>query len=167
MNAIENQRLLEKMAEFDVRRDQHPLFKVTRQYMRMVMEMLQFIRAVRTGDWKLHLQALEVFTKYFFAHDRLNYARMVPLYLAEMDSLPATDPDVFAEFLSGNWVVNKNSNIPFCALGADHALEHVNRSMKVQGGLVGITLNQTARNKFFSLLPKWQIFQDKQRIWQE
>ena len=137
--------------------------------MRMVMEMLQFIRAVyvRTGDWKLHLQALEVFTKYFFAHDRLNYARMVPLYLAEMDSLPATDPDVFAEFLSGNWVVNKNSNIPFCALGADHALEHVNRSMKVQGGLVGITLNQTAWNKFFSLLPKWQIFQDKQRIWQE
>ena len=149
MNAIENQRLLEKVAEFNVRRDQHLLFKVTRQYMRMVMKMLQFIRAVRTGDRKLHLQALEVFTKYFFAHDRLNYARMVPMYLAEMDSLPATDPDVYAEFLSGNWVVNKNSNIPFCALGADHSIEHVNRSMKVHGGLVGITLNQTARNKFF------------------
>ena len=87
MNAIENQRLLEKMAECDARRDQHPLFKVTRQYMHMVMEMLQFIRAVRTGDWKLHLQALQVFTKYFFLHDRLNYARMVPLYLAEMDSV--------------------------------------------------------------------------------
>ena len=102
MNAIENQRLLEKMTKFDVRRDQHPLFKVTRQYMRMVTKMLLFIRAVRTADWKLHLQALEVFTKYFFTHDRLNYARMVPMYLAEMDSLPATDPDVYAEFLSRN-----------------------------------------------------------------
>ena len=154
MSAIENQRLLEKMAEFDAKRGQHPLFKVTRQYMRMVMEMLQFIRAVRMGDWKLHLQALQIFTKYFFAHDRLNYERMVPLYLAEMDSLPETDPDVYAEFLSGNWVVNKNTNIPFCALGADHALEHVNRSMKVHGGLVGITLNQTARNKFFLTAPE-------------
>lgn len=154
MSAIENQRLLEKVAEFDAKRGQHPLFKVTRQYMRMVMEMLQFIRAVRMGDWKLYLQALQIFTKYFFAHDRLNYARMVPLYLAEMDSLPETDPDVYAEFLSGNWVVNKNTNIPFCALGADHALEHVNRSMKVRGGLVGITLNQTARNKFFLTAPE-------------
>ena len=154
MNAIENQRLLEKMAECDARRDQHPLFKVTRQYMHMVMEMLQFIRAVRTGDWKLHLQALQVFTKYLFLHDRLNYAWMVPLYLAEMDSLPKTDPDVYAEFLSGNWVVNKNTNIPFCALGADHAREHVNRSMKVHGGLVGITLNQTAQNKFFLIAPE-------------
>ena len=54
--------------------------------MRMVIEMLQFIRAVRTGDWILHLQALQVFTKQFFAHDRLNYALMIPLYLAEMNS---------------------------------------------------------------------------------
>ena len=110
----------------------------------MVMEMLQFIRAVRTGDWILHLQALQVFTKYFFAHNRLNYARIMPLYLAEMDSLPKTDPDLYAEFLSGNWVVDKNSSVPLCALGADHGLEHVHRSMKVSGGLVGITLNQAA-----------------------
>ena len=89
------------------------------------METLQFIRAVRTGDWKLHLQSLQDFTKYFFAHDCLNYARMIPLYLAEIICLPTTDPDVYREFLSGNWVVDKNSSVPFCALGADHALEHV------------------------------------------
>lgn len=71
MSAIENQRLLEKMAEFDAKRDQHPLFKVTRQYMRMVMEMLQFIRAVRMGDWKLHLQALQIFTKYTRSSSRM------------------------------------------------------------------------------------------------
>lgn len=152
MKAVE--RLVEKMAEFDASQDKHPLFKVTRQYMQMVIEMLQFIRAVRIGDWKLHLQALQVFTKYFFAHDCLNYARMIPLYLAEMNSLETSDPEVYAEFLGGNWIVNKNSSIPFCALGADHALEHVNRSMKVKGGLVGITLNQTARTKFFLIAPE-------------
>ena len=91
---------------------------------------------------------------------------MIPLYLAEMNSLPTTDLEVYAEFLSGDWVVNKNPTVPFCALGLDHRLKHVNRSMKVSGGLVGITLNQAARTKFFSSLPKWQILQGKQRIWQ-
>ena len=78
---------------------------------------------------------------------------MIPLYLAEMASLPTTDPDINSEFLSGNWVVNKNQNVPFCALGADHGLEHINRSMTVNGGLVGITLTPAARSKFFLIAP--------------
>ena len=113
------------------------------------MEMMRFIRAVRTCEWILRLQALQVFTKYFFAHDRLNYARMIPLYLAEMNSLPTTDPDIYGEFLSGDWAINKTSTVPFCALDADHGLEHINRSMKVSGGLVRITLKEAARTKFF------------------
>ena len=154
MRVIESQRIIEKMAEFDAVHEKHPMFKVTRQYMRMVMEMLEFIRAVRTGDWELHLKALEIFTKYFFAHDRLNYARMIPLYLAEMKSLETSDPDIYAELQQGNWVVNKNASVSFCALGADHGLEHINRSMKVTGGLVGITLNPNARTKFFLIAPE-------------
>ena len=51
-------------------------------------------------------------------------------------------------------MVNKNGSVPFCAIGADHALEHVNRSMKVAGGLVGITLNAHARSKFFLISPE-------------
>ena len=70
--------ILEEMQKFDTEHEKNLIFTVTRQYMKMVM--LQFIRAVRTADWKLHLQSLQVFTKYFFAHDHLNYARMIPLY---------------------------------------------------------------------------------------
>ena len=51
-------------------------------------------------------------------------------------------------------MVNKNSDTSFCALGADHALEHINRSMKVSGSLIGITLNPSARNKFFLIDPQ-------------
>lgn len=36
----------------------------------------------------------------------------------------------------------------------DNALEHLNRSMKVSGELVGITLNASARTKFFVIAPK-------------
>lgn len=70
--------------------------------MRMVVEMLQFMTTVRTGEWELHLQFLQDFT-----HDHLNYARMIPLYLAEMNCLPTTDPDVYSESPTGNWVVNR------------------------------------------------------------
>ena len=62
--------------------------------------MLLFIRAVRTGDWRLHLTSLQMFTKYFFGHDRTNYARMIQLYLAEMQMLPESDPDIFEGFLT-------------------------------------------------------------------
>ena len=55
------------------------IFKLIRQYMHMVTEMLTFIRAVRTGDWKLHLQTLAKFSRYFFAHDMINYAPMIPI----------------------------------------------------------------------------------------
>ena len=50
--------------------------------------------------------------------------------------------------------MNKNPCVPFCAIGPDHALEHLNRSMKVTGGLVGITLNPSACVKFFLIAPE-------------
>ena len=64
---------------------------------------------------------------------------MIPLYLAEMSSLKASDPEIYEEFIQGNWVVNKNAEVPICVVGADNILEHKNRFMKVSGGLVGIT----------------------------
>ena len=131
-----------------------PLFTSMRQYMQIILDMLLFIRAVQTADWLLHLEVLENFTKYFFARDKLNYAHMMPLYLAEMDSLKMNDLDILQEFLQGNWVVNKNEEVPFCAIGADHALEHINRAMKVSGGFVGITLNASVHTKFFLITPE-------------
>ena len=58
--------------------------------MHMVGVMCWYIRAVRTGNWALHLPALERFLSYFFALDKLNYARMIPIYLAEIPQLERT-----------------------------------------------------------------------------
>ena len=52
--------------------------------MHMVGVMCLYIRAVLTGNWANHLSALEEFVKYIFALNKLNYARMIPTYLAEM-----------------------------------------------------------------------------------
>jgi len=150
---LEYQKVLETIAEFDDEKEaQSPFFKFVQRYMRMVLLIYTFIRATRDGLWELHLASLDALCKYFFAHDKQKYARLVSLYLAEITALQVTDPDqdhrsqiTDQEFMDGNFSVNKNQ-IPFCAIGVDHALEHVNHTMKVTGGLVGITQNASARD---------------------
>ena len=44
--------------------------------------------------------------------------------------------------------VNKIT-IPYSAIGADHAIEHENRAMKVLGGIKGITNNRLAFGAIF------------------
>ena len=58
--------LVPKVEQFDADHKDSPLFKFTQA---MVMEMMGFIRAVRTGNWDLHLEAVQFFVRYFFAHD--------------------------------------------------------------------------------------------------
>ena len=116
--------------------------------MHMVQFVLLFIKAVQTADWDLHLSSLEAFTKYFFAYDKLNYARMIPLYLAEMKALKHTDPLVWEEFQNGNWVVNKTS-IPFCAIRADHALILTTLSLLIIKDLRSSFLIFTPKNTQF------------------
>ena len=50
--------------------------------------------------------------------------------------------------------MNKNSDAAFCAVGADHTLEDINGLLKVSGGLIGITLHTSARNKLFHISPE-------------
>jgi len=61
-----------------------------------------------------------------------------------MTALKKTNPTIHQEFTNGNWEVNKNKNVSFCAAGGDNALEHLNPPMKVSGELIGITLNASA-----------------------
>ena len=66
-----------QLDEFDQEMEaQHPIFKFANDYMKFLPCIRMFLRATREGNWKPH-----------FAHDRLNYSRMVPLYLGQMEQL--------------------------------------------------------------------------------
>ena len=100
------------MGQFDEKREANetrPFFKFVRHYMNMVLVIYTFIRASRDGLWQLHLSSLDELCKYFFAHDKQKYARLVPLYLAEMTALEVTDPDIYKTFLDGNFTVTRTS----------------------------------------------------------
>ena len=62
VKAVESMDVMERMAEFDRQHINNPMFKVSRQYMRMVLEMMMFTWAVRTANWNLHIQSLKIFT---------------------------------------------------------------------------------------------------------
>ena len=119
-----------------------------RIFMRMFEYLLLFIRATRQQMWELHLASLHELVKYFFAFDMQNYARLTPVYLAEMFLLKETDPCIWNYFDKGYFCVNK-STVPHSAIGADHAIEHENRAMKVLGGIKGIANNRLALEQYF------------------
>ena len=74
------------------KRQQNPTFAFWSNYIDMVQLLLLFIRATRTSDWRLHLSALRSMIPWFFATDRVNYARYAPCYWLEMTLLDKTHP---------------------------------------------------------------------------
>ena len=58
----------------------------------MIGMLLSFIRATRTTNWSLHLSSVRRMLPWFFAYDRINYARYLTVYWLEMMSLERTHP---------------------------------------------------------------------------
>ena len=104
------------------------------------------MRASREENWELYPVSLELMIPYFFSHDQLNYPRFTPLYIATMTELKEND-EMSWQYLKDNFSTNKTV-IPFCSIGLDHALEQDNKLLKVNGGVVGLTQNPTALDRF-------------------
>ena len=129
-------------------------------YMKQFETILQFVRATRQRDLLLHMQSLESLTKYFFAHDHLNYARLLPLYISTMQQTEQQHPEIWAEFMKGNFCVTKGV-AGFTSIGPDHGIEQENRELKVIGGIVGITQNEKSLDKYFLIAPELSNIQQE------
>jgi len=73
------------------------------------LEKQLFQRATREGNWFLYLAALEKLCVYFFAYNRLDYAQNIPEYIACMHDMKTTDPDIWQEFVNGEFTVNTST----------------------------------------------------------
>ena len=125
------------------KQEMNPIQKFLFIYIKQFETILLFLRATRDRDIDLHLVATESLIKYFFAHDHLKYARLLPMYLATMQNVKTNYPRLWSEFSKGNFCVTK-SKVKFTSIAPDHGIEHENRKMKVAGGIVGITRNENA-----------------------
>ena len=75
--------------------------------MKLVLILLRFTRALWDGDWKLFLTSFAEMLPWFAAFDHYYYTRWGAVFLADMNLLPVTAPDVFEGFLAGDFVTKE------------------------------------------------------------
>ena len=115
------------------------------QYMEMVEILRVFIKAERTGNWELHLQALYDMLPYLAASGHNLYVKCVHFYLESMSTLQTDHPEVYRSFMSGRHVVRRSDRY-WAGLSTDLIIEQcLMRSLKTSGGLTrgrGLTEQQ-------------------------
>ena len=78
----------------------------------------------------------------------MNYSRWLPVYIADMNSLPETHPVVYEEF-NGNHAVSRSKQA-FAQVWTDMALEQsINLDSKSNGGIIGISKKPCALKRWF------------------
>ena len=133
------------MKAFDAANHEHPTFCYWRQCMKLVSILLMFTRAIREVKWDLYLSSFSDMLPYFAAFDHSNYTTWGVILLADMKMLPQTAPEFQQAFERGDFITRETASC-FNQIPDDQALEHVNKSGKVAGGLFGITRTVLARD---------------------
>ena len=120
-------------------------FKYWELFLHQIMPVLRDLtRSHREGNWQLHLSAVRRALNLFFAFDRTNYSRWVPLYYEDCVALEKNFPAIYASFSQGGFVVRHTLK---CGSGVpmDQALEkEYNKPAKGQGGIIGISRRKEA-----------------------
>ncbi len=117
------------------------------QYMNMIDILRKFIIAERTGNWELHLQAIQDMLPYMAASGHNLYTKSAMLYLQQMSNLKTQHqhPDVQQHFDEGLHVIRRSNRL-WAGLSSDLIIEQVlMRSLKTSGGLTrgrGMTEHQ-------------------------
>ena len=119
ISLFESCNLLQKMNQFNGFMTKQQKFIAS--YLKQFETILLYVRATRENNFLLHLETTEELIKYFFAHDHLNYARLLQLYLSCMQNAKIDHPEIWLEFMKGNFCVSK-SLTPFTSIAPDHAL---------------------------------------------
>jgi hypothetical protein len=105
------------------------------QYMDMIDILRKFIRAERTGNRELHLQAIQDMLPYMAASGHNSYTKSAMLYLQYMSNLETQHPDVQRNFNKGLHVIRRSNRL-WAGLSSDLVIEQVlMRSLKTSGGL--------------------------------
>lgn len=125
--------------------DLNETFKYWCTYCEMVEILLHCVRAERDGNWDLHVRVVATMRPYLLLFNHVNYVRESTFYLSDMARLPQ---EVKTAFRQGHFSVKRKTG-KFNSVAKDHALEQtLILSSKVHGGLIGITSNESAMQKW-------------------
>ena len=112
------------------------------QYLEYVDTLKLFIQAERTGNWNLHLIAVEKMLNLFAATGHINYAKSARLYLQQMQQLPTEHPWLYHCFSEQGFHTVRRSSRYWAGLWTDLIIEQVMmRSIKSRARGRGVTEN--------------------------
>ena len=105
-------------------------------YLDMLDIVRGFLKAERTGNWEMHMQAVSQMLPYFAASGHNHYTQNASLYLQSMKNLKVEHSDVYEAFASGYHVVRRSDRY-WASLSTDLIIEQVlmRISLKTTGGL--------------------------------
>lgn len=112
--------LLKGYEEFVKKTSTNQTFTFWGTYIEMVENRLQFIRATREGNWALHLSTVQCMLPWFFACDKVNYARYLTAYWVEMTNLEDTHPTAHQQLLSGDFVAQRHQQHGFAGTASGY-----------------------------------------------
>ena len=125
--------------------------------MRLEVILLSFVRSLLQGNFELYIGSLKKLVPWTFALDHINYARWLPIHLLDMLLLKHKHPEVYAAFQDGGFVVQL-SNKPFSAISMDQAHEMNNKIIKGDGGIIGLTENKSALERWVVCAPEINLY---------
>ena len=105
------------------------------QYLDTIRILRKYFRAVRLGNWYIHLEAVSEMLPYLAAYGHSLYAKSAIIYFSSMANLHNDHPVGHQHFVEGPHVA-KRSDCTWAGLSTDLMIEQVlMRSMKTSGGL--------------------------------
>ena len=90
-----------------------------------------FIRAHRERKFEFMVITLQKLVPLFFALDPQNDARLIPVFIRDLDGLPDT---IQAQFKEGHWTIT-GSNHCFSSI----LIDQTNKNVKGDCGIIGLT----------------------------
>ena len=127
--------------------DASPQFQFWFIILQLELAVLIYVRSVRESNFLLYIDALSRIVPWFIALGHTNYARWIPVHLRDMVTLSIKHPNVYEQFMAGNFTVRKTKRA-FSAIAIDQAHEQNNAAVKGGGGAVGLTENPVALHRW-------------------
>lgn len=127
------------------------------QYIRQVALLQHFLRAERTGDWKLHLSCVGEMIPHFHAAGHLHYAKAARLYLQQMNSLEEVmPPEEYQLFTDNGYFTIRRRDSFWSGNFSDQTIEQfLMRTLKLSGGMThGRGITDSTLTKWVHALPR-------------
>ena len=106
--------------------------------------LLRFVRSARReANWALTVESLKEMLVWFWAYDRTNYQRYLPVYILMTSNLSKTHPDAYESLVNGAgglFTIQRSFGNRFGRIPIDQTVEStVNCDTKTRGGISGFS----------------------------